>query len=469
MKASRTLSLLIAAALPAVAVAAAPATQPQPIATTAAVAPQSHPPLQAIQDAQDPSAAIAAYAKALSQGADQIAAERVFLVRMTDFGLPEMADAQAQDLILRDPENGLAWGVAAHMSARRGNMAAAMGQIQTAVNYAPRDPFVLRTAGHIVAWYDSRGAGVDIPATISGAIPELKKRLADQQSYSMAYDEAMKDYQKPTDQQAVAQTEPVQIDSYSVPPSYAPSSGYAYDQPTVDYPAYSYYSYSSSPYWYPSYSRWCYPWYSSGVIVINGGHDHHHDGDHHDGDHHDGDHHDGDHHDGGHHDDDHHDGGHHDGDHHDGDHHDGNSRGSRDGGHNDFGSRGGRDFGQSGSTVRPILPERSRTPGVAGPIRPSRDSTPSPDSRPEFRGDRSTRIAPRGRPSGGDSPSRSPEPSRSSPGPRASAPPPRAPAPDIAPRSGSSGRSGANQGSARMSPGGGSGSSGRVSSGGGRR
>src|SRR5438046_9357955 len=78
--------------------------------------------LAAIRDARDPSSAVAAYGKALSGGADSLSAERVYLVRMADFSLPEMADAQSQDLILRDPDNGLAWPVAAHMRARRGSL-----------------------------------------------------------------------------------------------------------------------------------------------------------------------------------------------------------------------------------------------------------------------------------------------------------------------------------------------------------
>ena len=68
---------------------APPTAQP----TTRPSSQENLPPLlAAIRDARDPSSAVAAYGKALSGGADSLAAERVYLVRMADFSLPEMAD-----------------------------------------------------------------------------------------------------------------------------------------------------------------------------------------------------------------------------------------------------------------------------------------------------------------------------------------------------------------------------------------
>src|SRR5689334_10818771 len=64
-----------------------------------------------IHDAADPSAAIQAYATAIAAGHDQTAVESAFVRRMVDFGVPEMALAQAKDLTTKDPNNGLPWAV----------------------------------------------------------------------------------------------------------------------------------------------------------------------------------------------------------------------------------------------------------------------------------------------------------------------------------------------------------------------
>ena len=291
MKLARTISLLIAAAMPLVAAGAE--IYPSQTQPATASAPAFPPLIQAIQDAPDPSSAVGAYAKALSGGADQVTAEKVYLIRMTEFGLPEMADAQAQDLLLKDPDNGLAWAVAAHMSARRGNMAAALGQIETATNRAPDNLFVLRTAGGVFAWYDSRGAGQDIPDVIKAPIPEIKKRLQAQQTFATAYDNALTDYQNNSPQNAQAQamsntttasappatqptTQAPPPEVYVSPPVYYPATEYVYDSPTYYYPAYApSYGYCA-PYWYPGYSSWCGPWFGFGasfVFVSNNGND----------------------------------------------------------------------------------------------------------------------------------------------------------------------------------------------------
>ncbi len=240
--------------------------QPASATSSAAQIPVNLPPaLAAIRDANDPSAAVNAYAKAVGSGEDQIGAERVYLVRMTDFGLPEMADAQAQDLILRDPSNGLAWGVAAHMSARRGNMAAALGQVETATNFAPNDPFVLRTAGNVFAWYDARGAGVDIPDVIKTPVAQIKQRLNQNPTFAQAYSHALDEYSKPQNAQ---QQQPPQETTQQAPPQPAPAVVETYTQPS--YPVYdtaayypTYYSggyYSAPSYCYPSYCNgW--PWW----------------------------------------------------------------------------------------------------------------------------------------------------------------------------------------------------------------
>jgi hypothetical protein len=336
----------------------APAAEIAPVQPTTRPSSQENLPplLAAIRDARDPSGAVDAYGKALAGGADSLSAERVYLIRMADFSLPEMADSQSQDLILRDPENGLAWAVAAHMSARRGSMAAALGQIETAASRAPNDPFVLRTAGNVFAWYDSRGAGVDIPDVIRAPIPDIKNRMRAQPAFAMAYDDALDDYKNAPATQPAQAAETAATEPYTAPPAYPVASAYPYQvAPTYYYPAYypSYGYYSDyCPDWYPIGSRWCgFPFFGASFIFVDGFHHDHHDF--HDG-------------------------------HHDGrfDGHgfrDGGFRGGRDG-IRDSGFRGSRGGGfvsdGRGSTSMMPAPSRSSAPPFVGPTR-SADPAPT--------------------------------------------------------------------------------------------
>src|SRR5881409_177389 len=71
--------------------------------------------VQAIQQAPDPSAAVAAYANGIAADRRNSAIHAAYVARMVDFGLPEMASRQAQSLTTLEPRNGLAWAVVGHV------------------------------------------------------------------------------------------------------------------------------------------------------------------------------------------------------------------------------------------------------------------------------------------------------------------------------------------------------------------
>src|SRR5689334_20568620 len=174
---STTLAVLAAAVLAATPITAqttAPSTAPAEIVIP--TAPSNTPDnlseaLRNIEQAPDPSAAIDAYAKGVAIDTNGLAVESAFLRKMVSFDLPEMAEAQARDLTRRDPLNGLAWGVQAHVSGRRGDMAAALGEVQVAARRSPDDPFVQRTAARLLAWYDTQpDLAKDVPATVRDGV-----------------------------------------------------------------------------------------------------------------------------------------------------------------------------------------------------------------------------------------------------------------------------------------------------------
>src|SRR6266404_2692332 len=119
--------------------------------------------IQAVQQAPDPSAAIAAYAKGLTIDRNNPRLYDAYVSRMVDLGLPEMAYHQAQTLTTLQSNNGLAWGVVAYVDARRGQMPEAISAINLAGQFAPDNKFVEHTAGEIVAWYDLKADKANLP------------------------------------------------------------------------------------------------------------------------------------------------------------------------------------------------------------------------------------------------------------------------------------------------------------------
>src|ERR1019366_6908195 len=110
--------------------------------------------IQAIQQAPDPSAVVAAYGSGIALAPNDPKLHEAYVARMVDMGLPEMAYHQAQTLTTLQPDNGLAWGVVAYVDARRGQMPEAVSAINLAGQFASSNKFVAHTAGEILAWYD---------------------------------------------------------------------------------------------------------------------------------------------------------------------------------------------------------------------------------------------------------------------------------------------------------------------------
>ena len=106
--------------------------------------------IQAIEQAPDPSATVAAYVNGAAVDRSDPKLSEAYVVRMVDLGLPELAFHQAQTLTTLESNNGLAWGVIAYVEARRGNLPEAISAINLAGQFAPDNPLVQRTAGEII-------------------------------------------------------------------------------------------------------------------------------------------------------------------------------------------------------------------------------------------------------------------------------------------------------------------------------
>ena len=176
--------------------------------------------IQAIEQAPDPSATVAAYVNGAAVDRNDPKLSEAYVIRMVDLGLPELAFHQAQTLTTLQSNNGLAWGVLAYVEARRGNMAEAISAINLAGQFAPTTPLVERTAGEIMAWYDVKADKATISENAHRGLATIRQLLEKYPEFANAYETAKKAYgaqarapEQPVESQTVSPTE--SVDSYS--------------------------------------------------------------------------------------------------------------------------------------------------------------------------------------------------------------------------------------------------------------
>jgi hypothetical protein len=168
--------------------------------------------IQAIEQAPDPSATVAAYANGAAVDRNDPKLSQAYLTRMVDFGLPELAFHQAQTLTTLESDNGLAWGVIAYVEARRGNMAEAISAINLAGQFAPENPLVERTAGELMAWYDVKADKATLSENARLGLARIRGLLEKRPEFANAYETAKKAYKT---QASVPEQRPGQSDRES--------------------------------------------------------------------------------------------------------------------------------------------------------------------------------------------------------------------------------------------------------------
>lgn len=162
-----------------------------PQARAAQPADQIQSAIQAIQQAADPSAAVAAYARGAAADPTNRQLLNAYVNKLVAFGLPDVAYQQAQRLVDVDPNNGVAWAVLAYMAARQGQMAEALADVAQAGNRAPDDRFVQETAGQLLAWYDQNRPAVS--DSLRTSLEKVRQAMASQKPFADAYHQAQQD------------------------------------------------------------------------------------------------------------------------------------------------------------------------------------------------------------------------------------------------------------------------------------
>ncbi len=217
--------------------------------------------LAAVARAPNPSAAVEAYAAGARAAPHSVPLRQAFMQRMIALGVPQMAESQAQDLAQGNPQNGLAWAVLAYAHAARGATTEALQDIVSAVKNTPDEVFVQRTAGQLLAWYDTMADWSQVPVALQSALDQVRTRLTDNPAYARAYQAARSEYELENDTGLPSTPNPLPPGSYAErTPPVIPEYNYYYDYTTPN-PVYMYppYTFGYGKFWWPN---------TSSVIVV---------------------------------------------------------------------------------------------------------------------------------------------------------------------------------------------------------
>jgi hypothetical protein len=114
---------------------------------------------------------------------------------MADLGRPELAFDQAQRVTRQNPAGGVAWAVLAYNYADRDEPLDAFTDLLAALKRDAKTPFVLRTAGQLLAWYDSDLVERDtLAGSLRADVGSLKIRYGDNEMFALAYAQAARTY-----------------------------------------------------------------------------------------------------------------------------------------------------------------------------------------------------------------------------------------------------------------------------------
>ena len=161
---------------------------PQAATTQGAVGIDKH--IQAINEAQDPMAMSAAYARGLAIDAQNVQLNEALMRQALKLGYTELSYVPAVSLTRQGSQDGLAWGIVAQMQAKGGQYQAAFASIANAACLAGDDPFVFNRAAELMAWHDYVNGPPGLPSELSKQLDGVREQLAKNPAYQVAYESA---------------------------------------------------------------------------------------------------------------------------------------------------------------------------------------------------------------------------------------------------------------------------------------
>ena len=143
--------------------------------------------IRAVAEADNPRAAMSAYARGCAIDRNKAELHDAYMKRMLKFGLPKIAYYPARVLVRLDPNNSLAWGVVGYMHGKRGELVEAFSATIRSLEKRRDDPSVLHNAGQLAAWYDNEPDLPKVSDRTRRSLAQMKKELLASKPYSSAY------------------------------------------------------------------------------------------------------------------------------------------------------------------------------------------------------------------------------------------------------------------------------------------
>lgn len=174
--------------------------------------------IRAVRTAASTNEVVDAYAGGMVLDRDNVALQEAYIRRLVELNAPAMAEPVARRLASENPDSPLAWAVLAFSEAKRGSMPDALADIGIAARKAPDDPFIQRTTGELLAWYDNAAPRPTLAAGVASDLEAARRDLASRPTYAEAYGKASEFYKNPPQQPdanaGTAQTGPTRTPDY---------------------------------------------------------------------------------------------------------------------------------------------------------------------------------------------------------------------------------------------------------------
>jgi len=143
--------------------------------------------IEAVEEADNPSTAMAAYARGCAIDRSSVKLHNAYMRKMLRSGLPKIAFYAARVLVRRQPDNATAWGVVAYVHGKRGEPGKALDPAIRAVAASSEDPSIAHNAGQLLAWYENQLIPPKLPDSTRRTLDRIRGELFKREPFARAY------------------------------------------------------------------------------------------------------------------------------------------------------------------------------------------------------------------------------------------------------------------------------------------
>ena len=143
--------------------------------------------IEAVEEADNPSTAMAAYARGCAIDRSSVKLQNSYMRTMLRSGLPKIAFYAARVLVRHQPDNATAWGVVAYVHGKRGEPEKALEPGIRAVVISAKDPSIAHNAGQLLAWYENQLIPPKLPDSTRRTLDRARDDLFKREPFARAY------------------------------------------------------------------------------------------------------------------------------------------------------------------------------------------------------------------------------------------------------------------------------------------